>query len=122
MPIRATVSMTNNFTAAAGEALGRLVEGMNLAAERGLALAVDRAPMDQGTLIENHTVDPSTGPDDAAAIVAGTPYAARQHEHPEYNFATDANPRAQGKWIENAVVENKAELGAIIRQRVRGDG
>ena len=122
MPIRATVSMTNNFTAAAGEALGRLVEGMNLAAERGLALAVDRAPMDQGTLIENHTVDPSTDPDDAAAIVADTPYAARLHEHPEYNFATDANPRAQGKWIENAVVENKAELGAIIRQRVRGDG
>ena len=120
MGVRATVTMTNNFGAVTDEIRHRLVEGENKAAERGMALAVDRSPWDQGTLAEAHTVERATNPEDGAAIIVDTPYATRLHEHPEYNFSTDSNPNAQGKWVENAIVENKAELGDIIRQEVRG--
>lgn len=120
MGVRATVTMTNNFGALTQQVLASIVDGENKAAERGMALAVDRSPWDQGTLAGAHTVEPATDPTEGAAIVVDTPYAARLHEHPEYNFSTDSNPNAQGKWLENAIVENKAELGDIIRREVRG--
>lgn len=119
MVIKGTVSMTNNLSRAGAQAISNLVDGENLAAERGLALSVERSPWDQGTLAGAHTVERAKTPEGGAAIVVDTPYAARLHEHPEYNFSTDANPQAQGKWVENAVVENRRELGDIIRNRVR---
>lgn len=119
MAIKATVSMTNNLGRIGAQVISDLVDGENLAAERGLALSVERSPWDQGTLAGAHTVERAETPEGGAAIVVDTPYAARLHEHPEYNFSTDANPQAQGKWVENAVVENRRELGEIIRNRVR---
>ncbi len=44
---------------------------------------VDKSQLDQGK----------------AAIVFDTPYARRLYYHPEYNFRTDKNPNAQGKWM-----------------------
>ncbi|MDR6867682.1 hypothetical protein J2Y69_002286 [Microbacterium resistens] len=120
MGVRVVVTMTNNFGSITPEIMHRLVEGENKAAERGVALAVDRSPWDQGTLAGAHTVERATDPEEGATIVVDTPYAARLHEHPEYNFQTDSNPNAQGKWVENAMVENKGELGDIIRREVRG--
>lgn len=35
-----------------------------------------------------------------ARIVFDTPYARRLYWHPEYNFRTDKNPNARGKWME----------------------
>lgn len=120
MAVRGHVSMVNNFGAVTEEILQRLVEGENKAAERGVALAVDLSPWDQGTLPGSHTVERATDPTEGAQVVADTPYAARLHEHPEYDFSTDSNPKAQGKWIEDALVGNKGELGAIIAKEVRG--
>ena len=120
MAIKATVSMTNNIGRAGDQVISDLVDGLNLGAERGMALALDRVPMDQGTLSEAHTVLRATDPEEGSAIVADTPYAARLHEHPEYDFSTKSNPQAQGKWVENAVIDGKAEIGDIIRKRVRG--
>lgn len=121
MGVRVDVSMSGaGFAAAGAEAIARLVQGETLAAERGMTLAVDRSPWDEGTLADAHSVVPATDPEEGAAIVVDTPYAARLHEHPEYNFSTDANPNAQGKWLENAIVENRKELGDIIRKQVRG--
>lgn len=34
------------------------------------------------------------------SIVFDTPYARRLYWHPEYNFRTDKNPHARGKWME----------------------
>lgn len=121
MGVRVEVTMSGGgFAAAGAEAIARLVQGETLAAERGMALSVDRSPWDIGTLAGAHSVVPATNPEEGAAIVVDTPYAARLHEHPEYNFSTDANPNAQGKWVENAILENKQELGDIIRKQVRG--
>lgn len=120
MAVRGHVSMTNNFGAVTDEILRRLVAGENKAAERGVALAVDLSPMDQGNLRNAHQAEPATDPTEGAQVVVDAPQAARLHEHPEYNFSTDANPKAQGKWVETAMLENKGELGAIIAKEVRG--
>lgn len=120
MGIRATVTMTNRFGAITDEIRQRLITGENKAAERAVALSVERSPWDQGTLAGAHAVEPASDPEEGAAIVVDTPYAARLHEHPEYNFSKDSNPNAQGKWVESAIVENKGELGDIIRNEVKG--
>ncbi|WP_100811785.1 hypothetical protein [Microbacterium sp. BR1] len=119
MGVRAVVTMTNNLTRAGDEITADLVQGVNLALERLLTLAVDKSPWDQGTLAGTGAVEPATDPDEGGAVTFDTPYAARLHEHPEYNFSTDSNPNAQGKYLENAAVENKKELGDIIRKQAQ---
>lgn len=119
MAIKATVSMVNNLGRIGPQVTAALVHGQDLAAERAAALAVELSPWDQGTLAAAHSVQRAETPEGGSAVVVDTPYAARLHEHPEYNFSTDANPRAQGKWVEEAVVNNRRELGEIIRNRVR---
>lgn len=37
---------------------------------------------------------------DVARIIFDTPYARRLYWHPEYDFRTDKNANAQGKWME----------------------
>lgn len=119
MGVRAVVSMTNNLDRAGADVMRDLTQGVNLALERLLTLAVDRSPWDQGTLAGSGSVEHATDPEEGGAVVFDTPYAARLHEHPEYNFSTDSNPNAQGKWLENAAVENKKELGDIIREQAQ---
>src|SRR4051812_18104725 len=96
MGVRATVSMTNNVNRSADDITRGLVDGVNLAAERLLALASQVAPLDIGTLVGSGTVERATTPEEGAAVVFDTPYAARLHEHPEYTFQ---NGR-QGKYVE----------------------
>jgi len=36
-------------------------------------------------------------------IVFDTPYARRLYWHPEYNFRTDKNSKAQGKWMQSYI-------------------
>lgn len=117
MGIRAEVSLSGRGFAAIGEELARrVVAGETQAAERLLALSNEEAPLDIGTLIGSSTVIPATDPDEGAAVVYDTPYAARLHEHPEYNFQGGR----KGKYLEDPALANKTELGAIIAKQVRG--
>lgn len=120
MAVRAQVTMTNNFGTLTDEIAARLISGENKAAERGLALARELVPFDNGDLSGSGTVEPAVDAEEGAGIVFDTPYAKRLHEHPEYNFSKDSNPNAQGKYLEDAVVKNKKELGDIIRNEVQG--
>lgn len=123
MGVRVEVTMSNNLDRIIDGIDADLVQGINLAAERGLALALELVPFDKGFsggLAGSGAVERATDPEEGAAIVFNTPYAARLHEHPEYNFSKDSNPNAQGKYLEDAVVRNKKELGDIIRKQVRG--
>lgn len=113
MGVSAQVSLTVNFPTDA-ELDGRLNQGLNLAAERLLALSSARVPLDQGTLMGSGTVIPATSPEKGAAVVYDTPYSARLHEHPEYNFQ---NGR-EGKYLETPALEARAELGAIVAKKV----
>lgn len=91
-----------------------LAEGETLAAHRLGALSAAEAPLDIGTLIESQSVVPAETPEDGAAVMYDTPYAAKLHEHPEYNFQGGR----KGKYLEDPAVEHRDELGKIIAKRV----
>lgn len=57
-------------------------------------------PKDTGELERSGFVDLSEIQQGVARIVFDTPYARRLYWHPEYNFRTDKNRNARGKWME----------------------
>ena len=58
-------------------------------------------PFETGHLQEDATfVDYSKSEQGKVTLVSSTPYARRLYYHPEYNFQTDENPFAGGKWYE----------------------
>ncbi|MFP3813574.1 hypothetical protein SB660_21460, partial [Bacillus sp. SIMBA_005] len=81
MGVTASVSLNINFPSGP-ELDQRIMHGENLAAERLLALSAEEVPFDLGTLSESGTVEPAQTPEEGAAVVYDTPYAARHHEHP----------------------------------------
>lgn len=113
MGVSASVSLTINFPTTA-DLDRRIMDGENAAAERLLALSSARAPLEVGTLIGSGTVEPASSPEEGAAVVYDTPYAARLHEHPEYNFQGGR----QGKYVEDPALEHRGELGEIIAKNV----
>jgi hypothetical protein len=54
-------------------------------------------PFDVGTLERSVYVEAE---EILAAVGFNTPYARRLYYHPEYNFRTDKNPNAQGRWMD----------------------
>lgn len=58
-------------------------------------------PMDVGTLQESGYVNTDESSQGSVKITFNTPYARRLYFHPEYNFRTDNNPNAKGKWMED---------------------
>lgn len=113
MGVRIDLQMTNRLGNIADEILPRIVRGENLAAERLLALSLPRTPLNDGPLRGSGTVEPAGSPEDGAQVVFDTPYAARLHEHPEYQFQ---EPGTGGKWLEETALEHRKELGDIIRK------
>ncbi|QLY79183.1 hypothetical protein [Clostridium intestinale] len=57
-------------------------------------------PKDTGELERSGFVDTSQIKNMVASIVFDTPYARRLYWHPEFNFRTDKNINAQGKWMQ----------------------
>lgn len=45
-----------------------------------------------------------------ASIVFDTPYAKRLYWHPEYNFKTDKNSSAQGRWMDMYISGTKRDF------------
>lgn len=59
-------------------------------------------PFDKGTLQNESTfVDYSNSSKGTVTLVSSTPYARRLYYHPEYNFKTDENANAKGKWYDD---------------------
>lgn len=48
--------------------------------------------------------------DMVASIIFDTPYARRLYWHPEYNFRTDKNINAQGKWMQAYIDGDKKDF------------
>ena len=74
------------------------------------------APMNQGDLIRSSDVSFDK---DKGRVTYDTPYAVRLHEHPEFNFRQDRNPRAQGKYLETAARQNKNKYLKLFRQLLK---
>lgn len=116
MGVQANVTVTSNIHEVFADADDRLMRGENLAAERLLALSAVEVPFEIGTLSASGHVVNATDTDTGAAVIYDQPYAARLHEHPEFNFQGGR----KGKYLEDPAVQNKDELGQIIGKVVRG--
>ncbi|MGG4397240.1 minor capsid protein [Paenibacillus thiaminolyticus] len=88
-------------------AIKQLVEAQKRALEMtGEAVLTDIVtsqvvPKQTGELERSGHVDTSQLSQGKVKIVFDTPYARRLYWHPEYNFRTDKNPNARGKWMEH---------------------
>jgi hypothetical protein len=118
--ISAQVTVTLNFNAVTAEILMGAVRGQNMAGERGLALSSQQVPFDNGDLSESGQVVNAEQIGDTTQIVYDRPQAARLHEHPEYNFSTDSNPGAKGKYLEDPMTQNVEELRKIVAKEAGG--
>lgn len=122
MGIRVTVTNDVDLGKVRQSIFAGLTQGLNKAAEHVLAEAIDRVPVDQGDLRLSGAVTRTGNINEPALVSFDTPYAARLHEHPEYNFSPKTNANAQGKWLENAAVESKDEVGRLIRDEIKAIG
>lgn len=73
-------------------------------------------PKDIGTLERSGYVDASNLASNHVAVAFSTPYARRLYWHPEYNFRTDRNPNAQGKWMQTYI---DGEKMSFAREKFR---
>lgn len=65
-------------------------------------------PFNTGNLQNDSTfVDDSQKAQNRASVVSTTPYARRLYFHPEYNFRTNNNSKAGGKWFEPYISGSK---------------
>ena len=70
-------------------------------------------PFDVGTMQNESTfVDAAESAGGTVSLVTSTPYARRLYYHPEYNFRTGENRRAQGKWLEPWIDGDKKDFCA----------
>lgn len=67
-------------------------------------------PKQNGPLEESGFVDTSQLNKLIVSIVFDTPYARRLYWHPEYNFRTDKNVNAQGKWMQTYIDGDKKDF------------
>ena len=59
-------------------------------------------PFDSGTMQNESTmIDTSRSRRGNVTISSDTPYARRVYFHPEYDFHTDKNPNAKGRWYDD---------------------
>lgn len=107
MGTRAQVTMSSNVNRSIEQIAQGLVSGETEAAQQLLAASLDAVPRDTETLANSGRVIPARTPEEGAAVVFETRYAAIVHEK-------------QVKYVEDPAVESKRELGDTIRQRVRG--
>lgn len=117
MGISIEITADSNFADIARRVHAGAQQGVALAGERLLALSSVEVPHDVGTLSQSGAVSTplaSQSADPVAEVTYDTPYAARLHEHPEYNFQKGR----KGKYVEDPAMSNKDELGDIIRKQI----
>jgi len=73
------------------------------------------APFADGLLIGSALIASEFG---KGKLVWDTPYSRRMYWNPQYNFSTDKNPNAGGKWFERAKAEHLSEWIQIARSEV----
>lgn len=73
------------------------------------------APLNEGLLVGSSLIASEMG---KGKLVWDTPYSRRLYWNPEYNFSTDKNPNAGGKWFERAKAEHLNEWLQIAQSEV----
>jgi hypothetical protein len=103
---------------------GKITKAMQEAAIRAASDAAEFilqesnkiVPHDEGTLERSGNTDMGIQEGKPSATVYyDTPYAARLHEHPEYNFQ---NGR-EGKYLEKTLNKNMIEIGTYMANKIK---
>lgn len=78
-------------------------------------------PFDSGTMQnESMSIDTSHSARGKVSITVDTPYARKMYFHPEYDFRTDRNPNAGGRWFDPWIDgEHKDFAGRAFRELYR---
>lgn len=109
MKIKVNIKLDNQKIAKLEEAC---LKALEMTAEAVLSDIRTSAvvPKDTGELERSGFVDLSDIKNAIARIVFDTPYARRLYWHPEYNFRTDKNVNAKGKWMEDYLSGEKKQF------------
>lgn len=68
-------------------------------------------PRDHGDLMASQSVTIiETSKGVIASLGYNTPYARRLYFNPQYNFRTDKNPNARGKWLEDWITLGRKDF------------
>lgn len=95
--IKINAGMIKRITQAQMKALEKTAEALHTEVDQAQVI-----PRDTGTLQDKKTfVDYSDIQRGIARIISEGPYARRMYFHPEYNFQTEENPNAKGRWYED---------------------
>jgi len=92
-------------------------EAVKEAAEDILERAQRHVPLDRGTLMGTGAVSVDGS---EASVSYNTVYAAKLHQHPEYNF----QGQGEGRWLQNAVEAHDSDaavtrkMGTAFRKRL----
>lgn len=94
------------------------VAAAKAAADMILAHANKTVPKDTGRLKDSGRVHPYALPSGGgtATVSYNTPYAARLHENPQYNF----RGRGRGKWLQLAVQETAMRVARVMAETLAG--
>lgn len=88
-------AVINNIEKAAQDALAKTAEALHTEVVQAQVV-----PRDTGALQnEKFFVDDEEKDSGSTSLVFEGPYARRLYYHPEYNFQTQENSFAQGKWL-----------------------
>lgn len=96
------------------------IKALEQAQKRALAMTAEAlktdivasqiVPKQTGELERSAFIDESQLEKLVISLIYDTPYARRLYWHPEYNFRTDKNPNAQGKWLEVYITGEKKDF------------
>lgn len=111
------------------------IKALEKAQQRALAMTMEAlktdivssavVPKQTGELERSAFVDDSQLEKLIVSLIYDTPYARRLYWHPEYNFRTDKNPNAQGKWLEPYITGEKKDFvkntfANFLKQQAKG--
>lgn len=110
--VKVDTSQFNSKVKAALKGMDKRERDSNIeVAEEVLRLSQLEVPHDEGTLAGTGTVTDNYEGD--VAVGYNTPYAARLHEHPEYNFQKGR----KGKYLTDPINRNFKKLKAMFTQQ-----
>lgn len=110
MGVKVTIKLDNSKINTLIEAQKKALE-MTTEAVKSDIVTSAVVPKQTGELEISHFVDTSQIDEMKTSInVAGPPYARRLYWHPEYNFRTDKNINAQGKWMQPYIDGEKKDF------------
>lgn len=110
MGVKVTIKLDNSKINTLLEAQKKALE-MTTEAVKSDIVTSAVVPKQTGELEISHFVDTSQIDEMKTSInVSGPPYARRLYWHPEYNFRTDKNINAQGKWMQPYIDGEKKDF------------